>query len=581
MMDFFNILSLIGGVSLFLFGMSVMGQALERRAGSSLRFFLGRITDRQFTGFLTGIVITAVMQSSSATTVMVVGFVNSGMMTLRQSISVIMGANVGTTITSWILSLAGISSTNFFIRLLKPSSFMPVLALAGIIMYTTGKDKKRDTGLVLLGFSTMMFGMETMASAVVGLKEIPQFQQLFLRFQNPFLGVLVGAVITAIIQSSAASIGILQTLASTGLIPYGAAIPIIMGQNIGTCATAMISSIGTNKNAKRAALIHLCFNIIGTVVLLTAFTVLRKLLSPAILSHSASLLGIAVCHTIFNVLCAMILYPFSGALEKLACRIIPDSPSAEKKVELDERLLKTPSIALERVSVLMDDMAKEAMTSMEESLDSLDGYTAELDALVNEKEKLTDHYEDIIGTYLVKLSSLNIEDSDTMKAAEYLKMISDIERIADHSVKILDASREMQQKKIIFSNEASAELKVLIKAIRQITEMAYNAFAKHDLEEAFRVEPLEQVIDYLKEEIRTRHIRRLQKGECSIDAGFVLNDILTSIERVSDHCSNIAGCVIDANMNNLNLHETLNEYKHNSEKFNEAYTAFRAEYELP
>ena len=394
-MDIFNVLTLIGGLSLFLFGMNIMGQSLERRAGGKLRSLLGKLTTSKAARLLTGLGITAIIQSSSATTVMVVGFVNSGLMTLKQAINVIMGANIGTTVTAWILSLAGIDSGNLFIKLLKPSSFTPVLALVGIIFYMFCKnDKKKDTGMILLGFATLMFGMETMSGAVSGLRDVPAFQSLFVMFQNPILGVLAGAVLTAIIQSSSASVGILQALTATGQVSYGAAIPIIMGQNIGTCVTAMISSVGANKNAKRAAMVHLSFNIIGTVVWLTVFCVVKAILTPVILSESASLLGIAVIHSIFNVLCTILMLPLSGFLERLVNWLVPDAKQPEVHQELDDRLLTTPSIALERCRVVAADMAKTAVKALKDSLTSLCSYSSELAVSIREKEEQTDCYED-------------------------------------------------------------------------------------------------------------------------------------------------------------------------------------------
>ena len=413
-MDIFDILTMIGGLSLFLFGMNIMGESLERRAGSSLRALLGKLTTNRMLGFLTGLAVTAVIQSSSATTVMVVGFVNSGLLTLGQAINVIMGANVGTTVTAWILSLSGIEGSSLIVRLLKPSSFTPVLALVGIIFYMFLKDsRKKDTGMILLGFATLMFGMETMSGAVKGLKDVPQFQQLFLLFSNPVLGTLAGAVLTAVIQSSSASVGILQALSATGQVTYAAAIPIIMGQNIGTCVTAMLSSVGTTKNAKRAAIVHLMFNIIGTVVCLVLFSLARALFHPAILGERATYLGISVCHTAFNVICTAMLLPSGNLLEKLVCRMVPDARQPEAVAELDERLLTTPSIALERCRTLTGEMADTAALALGQGLQSLLDFSPELSHSVREDENRTDHYEDILGTYLVKLSALQISEADS------------------------------------------------------------------------------------------------------------------------------------------------------------------------
>ena len=581
-MDIFDALTLVGGLSLFLFGMNVMGQALERRAGNSLKLILGKLTDNKFIGFLTGFFVTAAIQSSSAATVMVVGFVNSGIMTLRQSMSLIMGANVGTTITAWILSLSGISGGNFFLQMLKPSSFTPILALIGVVMLLRGKNSKtKDSGTILLGFATLMFGLETMSSAVSSIKDVPAFSNLIVKFQNPFLCLLVGAVLTALIQSSSATVGILQSFSLSGMVTYAVAIPMIMGMNIGACVPTLISSIGTNKNAKRAAMYHLVFNVLGALFWLLVFIAGQNIIDRTILLKAVNPFRIAVVHSSFKIMCVLLLAPVNKYLERLVCRLVPDSSSPEQKVELDERLLKAPALALERCRVLMDDMAKVSMESISMSLSSLGGYTDDLAREIQEKEDLTDHYEDVMGTYLVKLSATKIGNDESIMAAEYLKLISDFERISDHSVDVMKSSREMKDKGIDFTDEADSELAVMVSAIKEITHLAYTAFVKRDLNSAFKVEPLEQVVDYLKEEIRTRHIRRLQKGNCSIEAGFVLNDLLTSMQRVSDHCSNIAGCVIDADMNNLNLHQTLKDYKHNSQKFNKVFEAFKKQYALP
>ena len=490
-MDIFNVLTMIGGLCLFLFGMNLMGQALERRAGGKLRSLLDKMTGSVFAGFLTGLGITAIIQSSSATTVMVVGFVNSGLMTLRQAINVIMGANVGTTVTAWLLSLGGIDSGNFWIKLLKPSSFTPVLALIGIIYYMFCKDnKKKDTGMILLGFATLMFGMETMSGAVAGLKDVPAFTNLFVAFQNPILGVLAGALLTAIIQSSSASVGILQALAVTGSVSYAAAIPIIMGQNIGTTVTAMLSSIGTNKNARRAAVVHLLFNVIGVVVLLT----------------------------VFCILCTAMLLPAGGLLEKLACRIVPDDPQTqgEKTTELDERLLPTPSLALRQSRAVAREMADCAVRALNNALTALDHNTPELAQSIRDDEELCDHYEDILGTYLVKLSTQKMGRDESEEATELLKTIGDFERISDHAVNILSSAEEMEQKGLTFSGSALNELAILTSAIREILSLSLKSFSSQDVALAQQVEPLEQVIDTLKEQMRTRHILRMQQGHCSI-----------------------------------------------------------------
>ena len=578
-MDLFQFLNLIGGLSLFLFGMNVMGQALERRAGSKLRSLLEKMTTNKFAGLLTGLAVTAVIQSSSATTVMVVGFVNSGLMTLRQAIHMIMGANIGTTVTAWILSLAGISSGNFFIRLLKPSSFTPILALIGIVQYMFCKnDKKKDTGLILLGFATLMYGMESMSAAVAGLGQVPAFRQMFLMFQNPVLGVLAGAALTAIIQSSSASVGILQALAVTGQVTYGAAVPIIMGQNIGTCITAILSSIGANKNAKRAALVHLSFNVIGTVVWLCVFCLIKWLFSPALLGESATLMGIAVAHSLFNVLCTALLLPLSRQLESLVCRLVPEGKKSEAASELDERLLTTPPVALEQCKKVAAEMANCSVTALRQSISVLNRYTPELAKQIRAAEDLTDHYEDILGTYLVKLSTRRISAADSTEAARLLKIIGDFERIADHAVNLLQSAEELREKKMSLSKPAMKELGVLTGAVDEILGLSLDAFLKDDYSAAGMVEPLEQVIDGLKEQLRTNHILRLQKEQCSIEAGFVWSDLLTDLERVSDHCSNIAGCVMDLHEGKLNLHESLRAVKEDREKFAERFGQYQKKY---
>ena len=578
-MDVFDLLTMVGGLCLFLFGMSIMGTALERSAGGKLRSLLEKLTSNKLMGLLTGLGVTAVIQSSSATTVMVVGFVNSGLMTLRQAINVIMGANIGTTITSWILSLAGIDSGNIFIEFLKPSSFTPILALIGIIFYMFCKNgKKKDVGLIFLGFSTLMFGMETMSSAVSGLRDVPAFRNVFLLFQNPILGVLAGAVLTAIIQSSSASVGILQALTTTGQVSYGAAVPIIMGQNIGTCVTALISAVGANKNAKRAAMVHLSFNVIGTTVWLTVFCVLKAILSPVILTKQATFFGIAVLHSVFNLLCTILLLPMSDFLETLAKHLIPDAKQPEKMSELDTRLLTTPPIALKRCYEVTEDMAQTAVLSMKNAIHTLYEYSPKLAEMIREQEDKTDHYEDILGTYLVQLSTKQISENDSAEAAKLLKIIGDYERIADHAVNILESAEEMRQKGFEFTDEAKSELSVLIAAVCEILDLTLSAFLNNDLEKAAMVEPLEQVIDQLKEQMRTNHIIRLQQGSCSIGAGFVLSDLLTNLERTSDHCSNIAGCIIDMEHHEMNIHESLRAVKSSSEDFKVKFELFAAKY---
>jgi phosphate:Na+ symporter len=580
-MDIFDLLTMVGGLCLFLFGMNIMGEALERRAGDSLRTLLGKLTTNKFAGFLTGMAVTAVIQSSSATTVMVVGFVNSGLLKLGQAINVIMGANVGTTVTAWVLSLGAIDGDSLFIQLLKPTSFTPVLALIGVVFYVFLKDgKKKDTGMILLGFATLMFGMDTMSDAVSGLKDVPQFQQLFLMFQNPILGTLAGAVLTAIIQSSSASVGILQALAVTGSVSYGAAIPIIMGQNIGTCITAMLSGVGATKNAKRTALVHLSFNVIGTAVWLAVFALIRSVFQPALLEMSADAFGIAVSHSIFNVLCTVLLFPCSGLLEKLVCQLVPDSEEPEQVAELDERLLATPPVALMSCREMTAKMADAAAQGLRDSASLLTSFDPATAKAVKKIEDLTDHYEDILGTYLVKLSSLSISADDNAEAAMLLKAINDFERIGDHSVNLMESAQEIHEKELSFSDAAKQELAVLLSAVSDIVELTFRAFLSNDLSAAMAVEPLEEVVDDLTDAMRSGHIQRLQQGSCSIETGFVWTDLLTSLERVGDHCSNIAGCVIDLHRHDMYTHEALRQNRKGNARFDKLYAEYSAKYHL-
>ena len=580
-MDFFDILTLIGGLCLFLFGMNIMGDALERRAGDKLSAVIGRLTTNKLAGFLTGLGVTAVIQSSSATTVMVVGFVNSGLMSLRQSIGVIMGANIGTTVTAWILSLGGIESSNFFVQLFKPMSFTPVLALIGIAFFMFAKtNKKKDTGTILLGFAVLMFGMDIMSGAVSGLSEVPEFRQLFVMFSNPILGVLAGAVLTAIIQSSSASVGILQALTVTGQITYGAAFPIIMGQNIGTCITAILSSFGTNRNAKRVALAHLSFNIIGTIVLMTVLYIVRAVFAPAILEVTASHFGIAVAHSVFNVICTAILLPMSGLLEKIVCKLVPDNDKKDTKTELDERLLATPAIALDTCRKCALTMAKCAVDALKDSIYILKDYKPALAEEIRQREEETDHYEDIIGNYLVKLSSQQINEKESAESTRLLHIIGDFERISDHAVHILKSAEELRNKEIRFSDVADSEMEVLTNAVVEITELAMKAFEENSLDAAFEIEPLEEITDRLKAKLRANHILRLQQGECSIEAGFIWSDLITNLERTADHCSNIAGCIIETSHNTLNMHESLRVIKSESEDFKSRFKYYSDKYSL-
>ena len=580
-MDFFDVLTLLVGLSLFLFGMNLMGNSLEKCAGSSLKVLLSKLTSRKILGFLTGLGVTAVIQSSSATTVMVVGFVNSGLLSLRQAIGVIMGANVGTTVTAWILSLTGLDGESFFIRLLEPTSFSPVLALIGVGLTMMAKsERKKDVGMILLGFAVLMFGMDTMSGAVAGLQDVPEFQSIFLMFTNPVLGVLAGAILTAIIQSSSASVGILQALSATGQVTYGAAIPIIMGQNIGTCVTAMISSVGANKNAKRAAVVHLLFNIIGTCVWLSVFYLINAVVHFDFVGNSIDQLGIAVVHTTFNVLCTALLFPFSGLLEKLACRLVRDDKVPEQIQILDERLLSTPPVAIGRCQEVAETMARISMDALRTGCRLIEHYDAKEAQAVRETEKEADQYEDMLGTYLVKLGRENLSERDNRQVSKLLHIIGDFERISDHAVNVVESAEEMRSKGLHFSPQAKQELNVLTSAVGEIMDLSLDAFLKDDPDLAVKVEPLEQVVDTLKEQLRNRHILRLQRGECTIELGFVWSDLLTDLERVADHCSNIAGCVIEMSHGSLDVHEYLDYIKGGSIAFQRAYNAYARKYAL-
>ena len=581
-MNFFDILTLIGGLSLFLFGMKLMGDALEKRASGSLKLLLGRITSRKLTGFLLGLGVTAVIQSSSATTVMVVGFVNSGLISLTQAISVIMGANVGTTVTAWLLSLTGISGDSVWIQLLKPSSFTPLLALCGIVLYMFCADeKKKDAGMILLGFATLMFGMETMTGAVAGLKDVPQFRNILLMFSNPILGVLAGAVLTGIIQSSSASVGILQALSATGQVTVGAALPIIMGQNIGTCVTALLSSVGTTKNAKRAAVVHLLFNVIGTVVWLSVYCALNGVFHFSFVNNAVDQVGIAEIHSAFNILCTALLLPMSGLLEKLSRALVRDAREKETTQLLDERLLSTPAVAIERSRTLAAEMARESAAALKGSLAMLTAYDAAEAETIRRQEKNVDGYEDLLGTYLVKLSGRPMTAADSGEAAKLLHVIGDLERISDHAVNILDSAEEKRRKGFHFSPEATGELAVMTAAVTEILDLTLRVSAQGDLEAAALVEPLQRAIVAMKEQMRSRHILRMQRGRCTIELGFIWSDLLTDFERVAGHCANIAGCELQMEHSGLELHEYSQALLAGNRDFDANYARFTQKYALP
>lgn len=581
-MEIWDILEFIGGLCLFLFGMNLMGAYLEKSAGSGLKTLLGKLTGGKLAGFLTGLGVTAIIQSSSATTVMVVGFVNSGLLNLSQAINVIMGANVGTTVTAWILSLTGISDGAWYIQILKPSSFTPILALVGIILYMMSKsNKKRDIGVILLGFATLMFGMDTMSGAVSVLKSNAEFANILTMFKNPILGVLAGAVLTAIIQSSSASVGILQALSTTGAISIGMSIPIIMGQNIGTCATALISSVGTNRNARRASVVHLAFNLLGTAVWLILFCIGNAIFEIPILQENASQLSIALVHSVFNILCTLIMFPCGKLLEKLAVILIPvteEEKNASKEIVIDERLMTTPAIALERCRVFTMEMAEVAIGSLVDSMKTIYSISDETAKDIRQKENLVDKYEDVIGSYLVKLNTHPLNDPDTRESAKLLHIIGDLERISDHAVNIIESAEELRDKNMSFSAEAQRELSVITAAVEEILGLSLTAYKTGDILLANKVEPLEEVIDDLKDALRFHHIERMQAGNCSIEVGFIWSDLLTNLERVSDHCSNIAGCIIETAHHSMSLHEYLSEVKTDHKDYNDMYKEYSAKY---
>lgn len=586
-MDIFGVLTMIGGLVLFLFGMNVMGDGLEKLSGGTLEKVLEKLTSKKIMAVLLGAAVTAVIQSSSATTVMVVGFVNSGIMKLSQAVGIIMGANIGTTVTSWILSLSGIEGDSIFIQMLKPTSFAPILAVVGIIMYMSAKsDKRKDIGLILLGFTVLMYGMTTMSDAVAPLADVPEFTQILTLFSNPFLGVIAGAVLTAVIQSSSASVGILQALCATGAMPFGTALPIIMGQNIGTCATALISSIGANKNAKRAAMVHLYFNIIGTIIFMVLFYTLNAFIGFAFIDEAATPAGIAIIHSIFNIFATIILMPFTKLLEKLACLTIRDkNEPANEKDEfqlLDQRFLSTPAFAIEQCKTLTAKMAEISKDAFMSSISLLNSFTKKTADYVIAQENTVDTYEDKIGTYLVQLSSKSLSETDSKSISLLLHCIGDFERISDHAVNILEAAQEMDEKDLHFSQKAKEELSVYTSALMEIVNTAFNAFTTENLEYAKAVEPLEEVIDELRNQLKKRHIKRLQKGKCTIELGFILQDLITNYERIADHCSNIAVCLIQIADNSFDMHEYLNELKKTEDRdFADKYKFYHSKYLLP
>ena len=585
----FDALTLLCGLALFLYGMDIMGDALKKSAGTRLKMILQKMTSNPFKGFLLGLVVTAVIQSSSATTVMVVGFVNSGTMTLLQSVGVIMGANVGTAVTAWLTALSTIEGGNAeaalsIVEWLKPDAWMPILAVIGIILVMFAKrGKKKDIGAILLGFAVLMVGMDLMSGSVAGLKDNESFRSILTMFENPILGILAGLILTVIVQSSSASVGILQSLATTDGITYGAAIPIIMGQNIGTCVTALISSISANKNGKRAAMIHLYFNIIGVVVLLSLFYIVNGLIVNFIdLNWTVDAWAIAAIHTVFKLLSVLLMAPFYKLLEKLAVLTIRDSKEDAETVNLlDERLLATPTVAAGRAAEVTNMMAGISCDAFKKSLSLFENYDSKLCDEIRDIEDKADKYEDALGSYLVKVSACDMEEHDSAQVTKLLHLIGDLERISDHAVNIVESAEEMRDKKIEFSKEAQRELGVLRAAVCEIVDTTYSALINNDVALAAEVEPLEEVIDDLRDQIKLNHVLRLQKSECSIEHGFILSDLLTNFERVSDHCSNIAGCVVEiSRYDALDLHKYIADVKHGGDEFDKKYNSYKRKYSI-
>lgn len=591
-MDIFGVLSLIGGLAIFLYGMDLLGEGLTGASGGKLEKILEKLTSNPLKAVLLGAGVTAVIQSSSATTVMVVGFVNSGIMKLSQAVGVIMGANIGTTITSWILSLTGIESSNIFISLLKPTSFSPVLAAVGIVfLMFLKKDSLKNPGKIMIGFALLMYGMDAMSSSVAPLAKVPQFASILTAFSNPVLGMLAGMLFTAIIQSSSASVGILQALCSTGILSYATALPIIMGQNIGTCVTALLSSIGATKNGKRAAIIHLYFNVIGTVTFMIVFYALNAVIHFSFLNLTAQEFGIAVIHTTFNIITTAYLLPLRKVLEKLAYATIKldddekrimDSRSENEFALLDDRFLEAPSLAVEHCKQVINKMADISRESLFISMSLIGGYDEEQALRVGELETRADKYEDALGTYIMKISTKNLKKEDSEMLNVMLHCIGDFERISDHACNLCDSARELQQKNMQFSPKAETELDILSSAVREAVDISFDAFKSNNKNEADKVEPLEELIDTLSVELKARHIRRLREGKCTIELGFAHSDILNNLERVADHCSNIAVDVIQSDQAEFDAHEYLDRIKNkDNQQFARDYKAYKEKYRLP
>ena len=590
-MDFFSILTMIGGLALFLYGMHVLGEGLSKASGGRMEQVLEKLTSGKWKAVLLGAGVTAVIQSSSATTVMVVGFVNSGIMKLSNAIGVIMGANIGTTITSWLLGLTGIESDNFFIQLLKPTSFSPVLAIIGVgFLLFSKKDKYKNAATIMIGFSVLMFGMETMSAAVKPLAYVPEFRNFLLVFSNPVLGMIAGLILTAIIQSSSASVGILQALCATGSLSYATALPIIMGQNIGTCVTALLSSIGTSKNARRAAIVHLYFNLIGTVVFMIVFYGLNALIGFSFMSVSAEPFGIAVIHTIFNVFATCLLLPFSRLLEKLAYLTIREDASEYIAVRyidedvkvLDSRFMNNPALAMEQCRRVIFHMADTVKQSYDQAVGLLEGYDEEVVAGVVQMEKDVDRYEDVLGTYLLKLTGRELSERDSQALTLYLQSIGDFERISDHAVSIAMSYDKMEQKEMHFSSKAQEELRIFTKAIHQIIDTSFRSFRENDISLVYEVEALQAVVDDLSVEVRKRHVKRLRKGKCTIELGFLLSDIVTGYERIAAHCVHLVVNMVQIQEDSLEMHGYNEEIREqDADKLHQLYDSFFAEYALP
>ena len=581
----FKIITLLGGLALFLFGMDVMGKALERQAGGKLQTILAKMSSNVFKGFLLGMGVTAVIQSSSATTVMVVGFVNSGIMTLNQAVGVIMGSNIGTTVTAWILSLSGLEGDSFLIKFFKPSTLAPLIGIFGILLYMGKSEKRKGIGTIMLGFMALMTGMDLMSSSMSFLKSEAWFADLMISFTNPILGILFGAVLTAVIQSSSASVGILQSLCSTGVVTYGAAIPIILGQNIGTCITAIMGAIGANRNARRTAMVHLLFNVVGAVMFAVVFYGLGMVIEWKFLGDSVQAWDISVIHTGFNLVATAVLMPMNGLLVKLAYVVVPKENTPQKQELLDERLLATPAVAVQRAHEIAGEMAQDAAKAMTLAMGLTKKFDAGIMEQVIELEDKTDRYQDALGTYLVKLSGTNLSVQDNRLLNTLLYTVSDIERMADHAMAVAKAALEMEEKKIEFSNQAKGELAVLEQAVLDIVDRTVSAYSSFNLEQAIKIEPQEQVVDALVKEVKSRHVRRLRDGLCTVEYGFVLEDLLTACERTADHCSNVAVEMLQVAEGKLEAHEYLNALKagelHESAAFNQRFAKYKAQYAFP